>query len=210
MLLVSVLVSLVKLFKIEDVFFVPQDQNLIQNNLSVFVIGLINILILILKNVLLKYNVLLVIFLKVMAVSAMDMFWTDNVKNAHQIQSLTLLKILVIAHLDLDLIQLAVIASPLVKTVKFGATMDVFVLQDIQDGKEYVDNVQEALILRLIWQLVFAQALMLYILVDLTLVLNVGLMLAQIKPELVVFATVALLNLEITASLIFAANLIKI
>jgi len=74
MLLVSVLVSLVKLFKIEDVFFVPQDQNLIQNNLSVFVIGLINILILILKNVLLKYNVLLVIFLKVMAVSAMDMF----------------------------------------------------------------------------------------------------------------------------------------
>ena len=56
----------------------------------------------------------------------------------------------------------------------------------------------------------FAQALMLYILVDLTLVLNVGLMLAQIKPELVVFATVALLNLEITASLIFAANLIKI
>ena len=74
MLLVSVLVSLVKLFKIEDVFFVPQDQNLIQNNLSVFVIGLINILILILKNVLLKYNVLLAIFLKVMAVSAMDMF----------------------------------------------------------------------------------------------------------------------------------------
>jgi hypothetical protein len=74
MLLVSVLVSLVKLFKIKDVFFVPQDQNLIQNNLSVFVIGLINILILILKNVLLKYNVLLVIFLKVMAVSAMDMF----------------------------------------------------------------------------------------------------------------------------------------
>ena len=51
---------------------------------------------------------------------------------------------------------------------------------------------------------------MLSILVDLTLVLNVGLMLAQIKPELVVFATVALLNLEITASLIFAANLIKI
>ena len=74
MLLVSVLVSLVKLFKIKDVFFVPQDQNLIQNNLSVFVIGLINILILILKNVLLKYNVLLVIFLKVMALSAMDMF----------------------------------------------------------------------------------------------------------------------------------------
>lgn len=56
----------------------------------------------------------------------------------------------------------------------------------------------------------FAQAPMLSILVDLTLVLNVGLMLAQIKPELVVFATVALLNLEITASLIFAANLIKI
>ena len=56
----------------------------------------------------------------------------------------------------------------------------------------------------------FAQALMLYILVDLTLALNVGLMLAQIKPELVVFATVDLLNLEITASLIFVANLIKI
>lgn len=51
---------------------------------------------------------------------------------------------------------------------------------------------------------------MLYILVDLTLVLNVGLMLAQIKPELVVFATVALLNLEITVSLIFVVNLIKI
>lgn len=56
----------------------------------------------------------------------------------------------------------------------------------------------------------FAQAPMLYILVDLTLVLNVGLMLAQIKPELVVFATVALLNLEITVSLIFVVNLIKI
>jgi hypothetical protein len=56
----------------------------------------------------------------------------------------------VIAHLDLDLIQLAVIASPLVKTVKFGATLDVFVLQDIQDGKEYADNAQEVLILHLI------------------------------------------------------------